>query len=149
MLNRRVRNFALAAMTISSAFLLAILGATAASASTNPICSGGAPRDCVQIFGNGLQVVQVDGWVWNNTGMFIGSAHIEFYDAPAYQSPNARGSHFLLNCGVFSVNPNSNSILCYDNAVPQPTGPIDECTASWQDSGSSHFLLGFACGRVT
>ena len=146
--NRKVRNFAVAAVTIFSAFLLAIVNAAGASASTPPICSGGAPRDCVQIIGSGLFVSEVDGWIWNNTGMLIPSAHIEFYTAPGWQSPNAPGSAFIVNAPAGGVNPNSNSAL---EAItpPQPTAAIDECTASWQDSGRNHFLLGFACGRVT
>jgi hypothetical protein len=144
MQNRKIRNFALAAMTIP---LLGVLGATSVSASTNPICSGGAPRDCVQIFGNGLQVTQATGWVWNNTGMQIGSAHIEWYLAPISQSPLAVGSNFQFNYPVGAVNPNSNSKNAFFGSETF-SAPVDVCSASWQDSGNSHFFLGFACGRV-
>jgi len=145
--NRKVRNFAVAAVTIFSAFFLAIVNAADASASTAPICSGGAPRDCIQIFGSGLNITEEDGWIWNNTSASIPSAHIEFYSAFHNQSPLAPGSAPFVNQGVGRVDPNSNSVAALIDP-PQPNSDIYECDASWQDNGSQHILLGWACGYV-
>lgn len=119
MLNRTVRNLAVAAVTTLSAAVLIPLGATSASASTLPKCGADGPdipRICVQVFGNGNYIAQMNGWMWNTTGIeqFNGEYRIELYlkRTAKAEPPGGSAFHFIRYCTVGDVPNGHNSANC-------------------------------------
>lgn len=137
MLNRKVRNLAVTAITIGSTTALLTLGATGASAATKPICSAGAPRACIQVLGGtGGEVAPANAWMWNNTSNAFPQMHIEIYNQATSGPPSPSDTHE--NCGVGTVAPHSNSRVCGPLYYIFPT-PSYLCSAAWQLDGNGGY----------
>jgi hypothetical protein len=148
MLNRKVRSLAVTALTIVSAAVLTALSATGASASTNPRCVASTPRACVQVFGNGTYVQDVNGWAWNTTRAQIDDLHIELYIQ--FQSPRPPGgTHwaFLMNCGEFNLPGGRNSANCSYSSSFVTDANAYVCAAVWQYADGYHDR-GYSCARI-
>jgi hypothetical protein len=153
MLNRKVRNLAVASLTIASAAVLTALGATGASASTNPRCVDSTPRACVQVFGNGTYVADVNGWAWNTTGAKFGKLHIELYIQFQIARPPG-GTHwaFLTDCRQFSLPSRHNSAICSyggNSGGFKTDAHSYVCAAVWQYADGRYHDRGYSCARIS
>ena len=151
MLNRKVRNLAVAGLTIVSAAVLPALGATSASASTNPKCVDSTPRACVQVFGNGTYVADVNGWAWNTTGAKLSRLHIELYiQFQIARPPGGTNWAFLADCGQFTLASHRNSADCsYGGSGGfQTDAHAYVCAAVWQYADGRYHDRGYSCARI-
>jgi hypothetical protein len=151
MLNRKVRNLAVAGLTIVSAAVLPALDATTASASTNPKCVDSTPRACVQVFGNGTYVADVNGWAWNTTGAKLSRLHIELYiQFQTARPPGGTNWAFLADCGQFTLAPHRNSADCsYGGSGGFETDAhAYVCAAVWQYADGRYHDRGYSCARI-
>lgn len=167
-MSRRICNIAVIAITIVSTAVVIALGATSASASTAPECSGGAPRACIQVFGSGMNVSQVDGWIWNNTSSKLTDAHVELYTALISQGPLAGGGSGSVplygagngsgNCGSYNLAPGTNTPNCsgynfslynfyyYEEHLAVSSAYL--CAAAWQYANGAYYVKGWRCAYV-
>ena len=150
MLKHRVRNLAVAGFMIASAVVLTAAFAPSASATTPPTCvTSDVPWSCVQVFGSGLNVQEMNGWAHNQTGSTIFYLHIELYYAggpqpPLYGTP-------IGNCGQFNLPGGANSPNCSSGSFSF-TGPAYACSAVWQlihPTPPEWRDLGWVCVHVT
>jgi hypothetical protein len=143
--SRGIRNVVL---TIASATVLAalsVVGASTAGASTNPECYDSVPWACVQIFGNGLYVADVNGWAHNQTATEIDDLHIELYIASSNTYPSD---------GALLMNSSGFNLPGGDNSSNLSVGPLSLstdswlCSAVWQYTGSGYVDLGHKCAEA-
>lgn len=148
MLNRRVRNLAVTAMTIVSATVLIALGGTSAYATSPPICSGGAPKACIQVFGSGLVVKNANGWIWNNSSRTLTAVHVEdYFNYSGAQGPTALTSNFMNNCNSPNLSPGTNSPNCSTGDWAFGSA-VWVCAAAWQHRNGIYYDLGWRCTLV-
>lgn len=133
-----------AIVPLIAAFAIAVTPAMPVGATSGPTC---LVQDtiwpCAQVFGNGDNIVQMNGWANNTSNVQIDNLHIEF----VFVDPSGQSYH-ILNCGEFDLAPQSNS----PNCIWAPNGNVatgNWCAQVWQHiSGSNYRGLGRSCVGV-
>ena len=147
MLKHRVRNLAVAGFMIASALVLTVPFAPSASASTPATCvTSDHPWPCIEVFGNGLYVQDMNGWAHNADTMTIYNLHMELYWA-AHNEPPLYG-HYIKNSGEFNLAGGHNSSNVSYGPVTW-SGPRYLCNAVWQDNFGYHTDLGYVCVYIS
>lgn len=146
MLKRRIRILAVTSITIASAALLTFAGATAASASAGPLCSGGGIRACVQVKGSGHTVTNLTGWAWNHTSSAQGEVHVELYTDPYNASPTNGWAGLGFNCSASPIPAGGNSQPCtWPGGTLYFSGNYYVCAAAWQQVSGGYADRGWRC----
>ena len=132
---------------IAAAVILPFIAVTgSASASVTPNTTPATckttttPWACVQVFGNGTDIVQMNGWAHNTTGAQLDYLHIELYDTYGV---------VIKNCGQFNLAAGANSPNC--SWAPNAGEPAaNYCAAVWQWLGGKNYAdLGWECVLVS
>jgi hypothetical protein len=147
MLRKNTRKLASCALAVAAAIIVALIlipgSASAGVAVPNtsgPTCTvQDTPWPCAQVYGNGLTIVQMNGWAHNNTDLNIADLHIELYFN--------NHSHKIKDCPAFNLSAGANSPNCIW-APNHNEAAGNYCTTVWENVDGTYFDVGDACVGV-